>query len=485
MSLVNRMLLDLESRQSAAAADPVFAGLSSVEYQALEERRSPGGGRSAMLVVSLVVMTALFYAALIPDSQGMREGSIAEPVRPSAVPPAAPRIPAQSTPASPVETRDIETPSMTPLVPSLSLKVADTLSFLARTAALTTPPEPAQPQPAATGGTEISAVDVSMRGGSADIVISLSNPARFAAYSLVAPDRVVVEIAGGRVGDHIQRNVDIGPVQRLRARNARGQALLMFDLDRQAQVETAELDEAAPTPALRVALSFPDGSAAQSGAEAENPEPPEPEEVTPGIPGAFQIQPARAVNDADRLFDEGARLCHDGEITRCLAKLTDVVAQDPGHVAGRRLLATELVKQGDAVQAAAILDTGLEKFPRVWQWAQLRAQLAIGSGETGRALAVLISAPPAVADAPDYHALLAAVLQRAGRHGEAVNTYHSVLGRHPERGVWWMGLGISLQALERTREAGFAFLRALEDKTLTPELRTFVRGRMASLPQGG
>jgi MSHA biogenesis protein MshN len=297
-----------------------------------------------------------------------------------------------------------------------------------------------------------------------------------------------VEIAGARLGDGVQRTFETGPVRRLRARNERGQAVLVFDLDRPARIETSEPEASSAAPNLIVTLAMsPDSTApgtpspleAVSDAAAGAPD-----VVTPENPGNMEIQPSRNHRAVDRLYQEAAQLCRDGKLAVGLAKLAEVLAQDPGHVDGRQLLATELMQQGDPRQAAAILDAGLANFPRTWQWAQLRAQIAVNSGETERALAVLSVAPPAVAEQPDYHALLAAVLQRVGRHAEAVNTYHSVLGRKPERGLWWMGLGISLQALERTREAGFAYGRALEDASLTPELRSFVQGRMTSLPQG-
>src|SRR5579885_3546730 len=75
------------------------------------------------------------------------------------------------------------------------------------------------------------------------------------------------------------------------------------------------------------------------------------------------------------------------------------------------------------------------------------------TGETGKAIELLTRDAPSPADDPDYHALLAALLQRAGRHGDAIVSYRRLLSVRPQNGLWWMGLGISLSASGQRQQA--------------------------------
>ena len=81
----------------------------------------------------------------------------------------------------------------------------------------------------------------------------------------------------------------------------------------------------------------------------------------------------------------------------------------------------------------------------------------------------------------DYHAFLAALLQRQQRHDEAVAQFRAALGLKPQSGVWLMGLGMSLQALNRNSEAGEAYRSAKSSGTLKPELQAFVDQRLQQL----
>jgi MSHA biogenesis protein MshN len=82
---------------------------------------------------------------------------------------------------------------------------------------------------------------------------------------------------------------------------------------------------------------------------------------------------------------------------------------------------------------------------------------------------------------PDYAAFLAALLQRQGRHDEAVEQFRSALRAKPTVGVWWIGLGMSLQALKRNAEAQDAYRRARANGNLHPELAAFAEQRIKQL----
>lgn len=88
--------------------------------------------------------------------------------------------------------------------------------------------------------------------------------------------------------------------------------------------------------------------------------------------------------------------------------------------------------------------------------------------------------PPLAAD-PDYHALLVALYQRAGRHAGAERLYRGLVGLSPERGAWWAGLAISLEAQGDWRPSRAAFARALQGQGLDDALREYAKSRLTAL----
>jgi MSHA biogenesis protein MshN len=76
---------------------------------------------------------------------------------------------------------------------------------------------------------------------------------------------------------------------------------------------------------------------------------------------------------------------------------------------------------------------------------------------------------------------MAGILQRANRHKEAADQYQAAVRLQPGNAVWWMGMGISLQADKRNAEAKIAFQRARDSGRLAPELQAFVERRLQQL----
>jgi MSHA biogenesis protein MshN len=288
----------------------------------------------------------------------------------------------------------------------------------------------------------------------------------------------VVEFSDTARFEDFVRDFNSGFVRQARARWENGRSIIVLDLSAPAGDVTAYLDNSGSGARLNVIMDR--SEAAEVEAAVPSAERPADYPVAVVTPGQMTMGPA----GSDALYDEAAALCSSGKVAEGIAKLTELIGKDPAHVQGRLLLATTLVQNGDAREAADKLDAGLREHPEIWQWAQLRAQLAVDAGASLLAYEILSRSPPPLAEQADYHAFLAAVEQRIGRHGEAVNAYRSVLGLRPQRGVWWIGLGISLHALARDREAAVAFKNALSDQTLTPQLRNFAQARLASIATG-
>lgn len=185
--------------------------------------------------------------------------------------------------------------------------------------------------------------------------------------------------------------------------------------------------------------------------------------------------PQRAENEYRRAL---AKL-QEGRISDAMAGLEQALSLYPRHEAARETLVSLLVENGRTADATRHLLLATSIDPRQTSMAMLLARLQLEQG--GDALATLSRSLPYAEANPEYHALMAGVLQRANRHREAAEQYQSAVRLQPANGVWWMGLGISLQAEKRAAEARSAFERARDSGRLTPELQSFVERRLQQL----
>ena len=166
-----------------------------------------------------------------------------------------------------------------------------------------------------------------------------------------------------------------------------------------------------------------------------------------------------------------------GQTTEATRLLADALSQRPDWSDARATLAALQAEAGDRRQALATLLDGVRFDPT--RFAPTAAQLQAELNDPAGALLALDRVPPAARD-QSYHALAAAIAQRAGRHQMAVAEYGAALRSVPSNAVAWVGLGVSLQALGHDAEALAAY-RGAARETLSAELRRFVQLRISAL----
>lgn len=169
----------------------------------------------------------------------------------------------------------------------------------------------------------------------------------------------------------------------------------------------------------------------------------------------------------------------DARVSEALASLEQAVYLYPRHDAARQTLVSLLIEAGRTPDAIRHLTFATRLDPRQANMTMLLARLQLENG--GNALDTLQRSLPYAESNADYRALMAGVLQRANRHKEAAEHYQAALRLQPSNAVWWMGLGISLQADKRNAEAKTAFQHARDSGRLAPELQGFVERRLQQL----
>lgn len=184
---------------------------------------------------------------------------------------------------------------------------------------------------------------------------------------------------------------------------------------------------------------------------------------------------------AENFYRQALASLDEGRVSAAYTAFDQALALNPRHDAARQSLVSLLIEDGRGDEAMQQLQQGLAADPGQTALAMLLARMQIERGTSG--VETLLRTLPAATGNADYHAFLAGALQRDGRHKEAVDQYAAALRVTPEQGVWLMGMGISLQADKRDRDAAEAFRRAKASGMLTPALDAFVERKLLQLAQ--
>lgn len=194
-----------------------------------------------------------------------------------------------------------------------------------------------------------------------------------------------------------------------------------------------------------------------------------------------RIKPFAANEKAESEYRRAADLLQKGRLPDAEKHLRLALKIDETHTPGRELLAGVLLQQGHWREAQELLERGIDTVPAHYPFAQLLARVYVEHDADQKALTVMEGNRRYGAENPEYLAFLAALYQRVGKHAEAIKVYNEALTRNPQEGRWWLGMGISLEAIQDWNTAGNAYQRAIETGVLDDKLLAYVRQRLAVL----
>ena len=456
MSLINKMLQDLDARGNARAGEvplevkPVRTGASS------GARRRIAAIGAALLAVALGVS-----AFVLLPIKGKTFDPPAQVAAPAQIAPAAQVAPPAAPAPEPVTVAEVAAAASAP-APAAAPAVPPATQEEPAPAAAPEPEVAAAPRArAATQAAVKSAVPAPRVPRDTPVVASAATPPAQAASTTTwavasARARAEQERLAQRWAAEEARIAGLPPGERAAAARR-----LRAEQDRAAQKTRADAAWVAALKRKEIAAgSFP----GEAGADDSRPANP------------VQGRSETALQRADNGYRRALASLQDGRVAEAIAGLQAALRANPKHDAARQTLVGLLIENRRNDEAVAELQQALALDARQPALAMLLARLQIERGGSG--IETLLRTLPYAAGNGEYHGFLAGALQRQGRHREAAEQYQAALRSAPNNAVWWMGLGISLQAEKRNAEAAEAFRRAKAAGTLSPELQGFVERRL-------
>ena len=459
MSLINKMLQDLDARGNART------GEVPLEVKPVRTAASTGARRRIAAITAALLAVALGVSAfvLLPIKGKTFDARPPAQVAPPAAQ-VAPAVPAPEPEPAPVTVAEVAVAASAPAAPpAVQLAAQEDPA----PAAAPEPEEavaprnraaaPAAPKSAAPAPAPRVPRDTPMVASAAAPAAPAASTTTWAVASARA--RAEQERLAQRWAAEEARIAALPPGERAAAARR-----LRAEQDRAAQKTRADAAWVATLKRKEIAAGTFPGEAGADDSRPANP---------------VQGRSETALQRADNGYRRALASLQDGRVAEAIAGLQAALRANPKHDAARQILVGLLIENRRSDEAVAELQQGLALDARQPALAMLLARLQIERGGSG--IETLLRTLPYAAGNGEYHGFLAGALQRQGRHREAAEQYQAALRSAPDNAVWWMGLGISLQADKRNAEALDAFRKARDSGALSQELQGFVERRIAQL----
>jgi len=206
-----------------------------------------------------------------------------------------------------------------------------------------------------------------------------------------------------------------------------------------------------------------------------------PESSTPktGVTGITKkFRPLSPEQIAEAAYRAGIENIQKGKISEGMRELQNALASHQGHIKAREILAGLLIRSGQSNEAGDLLNKGIELHPGNSQYVKLYSRILLEQGKREMAIQVLEANKPALINDLEYFAILAAVYQQLKQHHEAARIYTQLVNIQPGRGVFWMGLGISLEADGKHDKALEAYQRAKVSGNMDSNVMQFINDKI-------
>ncbi|MFN3162436.1 MAG: tetratricopeptide repeat protein [Pseudohongiellaceae bacterium] len=202
-----------------------------------------------------------------------------------------------------------------------------------------------------------------------------------------------------------------------------------------------------------------------------------------------QPAPASVKNDAQMSADQqdtmavqaALRMIADNNTSGAYAHLEQHILQNRYAHQARETYAKLLMNEGELLASYNLVESGLGLAPNHAGYKKVKARILIADGQLGNAVELLSKRAPSVKSDLEYHEILATAQLASRDYEGALITYTSLVQQDQSQGKWWYGYAAAQDSLGNLRAARQAYNRAVQQSSLSPNLRRRSQERLAAL----
>lgn len=180
-------------------------------------------------------------------------------------------------------------------------------------------------------------------------------------------------------------------------------------------------------------------------------------------------------------YAQAWELIQDKHLAQGLLKLELILAKKPDFKMARQSLASLLIQQGRYADASQVIHEGKRLHLNDNTFVMMEARMLFAQNKLNEAEKLLQQSHPPLDKNLDYYALLAAAFQKNNKPHEAAALYEKLVSAQPNQASWWLGLGMSREALGDKNATIEAYQQALAYQQLSPEVEGYVQNRISTL----
>lgn len=191
-----------------------------------------------------------------------------------------------------------------------------------------------------------------------------------------------------------------------------------------------------------------------------------------------QREPSDSAKSANA-YAVAMSLFSEGRTDESRLQLKQALGHDPSNSKASQLLAAIYLGDDRPELAADTLDKCLKLRPIDQDLLRLYLQVQVQMKNYAQAITIMQRRIRV--NSPDDIAYLAGLYQKIDDHLGAAKLYAQALKMKPSNSVWWMGQGISFEALGKSEEAMKSYQQSISSGRLNTQLAEYVLGRIASI----
>lgn len=181
---------------------------------------------------------------------------------------------------------------------------------------------------------------------------------------------------------------------------------------------------------------------------------------------------------AQMLYRQAADLSAAGHANQAIDRALESVKADALDTDTRQFAVSLLYEQQRLTEAEALARQGLAMNPQQGRLAYLLARMLSDRGQHESALALLDQQAKLGADG---HGLRGGILSRSGDFKRASLDYQSAVAQQPDNSLWWLGLGVALEAQGQPQDARRVYAKAQSLGMDRADMAAFIDEKLRTL----